>query len=412
MPILMARDTQRALGLGVQACESRSLLQQKLVFFEDIDDYKRVALDLVLTDGQRVLHALREEKKTDQEKAERTGRTDTKRYRDAVAFLETTAPLFDGQRRPVRLGLPSEWTKNIPAVRFRSFELLTAERLVIGLSNGVLENGGLTLHRFFGVPIIPGSALKGISREAAVYVDEAHGWEKTIFGNETKDKEARQGDVSFLDAFPTSPNARLEYEVCTPHYKGYYGMEVDRETRGLVNPDALDDENPVPNLFPVVAKGVRFRFQLLALNSRLSDAQAGRSLDTAVKCLKEALTTRGVGAKTAAGYGWFDEPSASSAGVSADNVAIAKPEPAGPTLDEEQQLVRDLKPLAGNTGNFRALFPKLKGIVDAGRLARVFDAIIPPQELRDFRRQNRYWQSFQSNPDGRAILQRLGRDPK
>ncbi|MBM3396075.1 MAG: type III-B CRISPR module RAMP protein Cmr6, partial [Betaproteobacteria bacterium] len=289
MPILMARDTQRALGPGVRACESRSLLQQKLVFFEDIDDYKRVALDLVLTDGHRDLHLLRKQKQEAKEKAEGSGRTDTKRYRDAVAFLETTAPLFDGQRRPAHLGLPSDWTKNIPAARFRSFDLVTAERLVIGLSNGVLENSGLTLHRFFGVPFIPGSALKGVARDAAMYVEDTRGLARGLFGNnETEDKEARQGDVSFLAAFPVNPNARLEYEVCTPHYKAYYGMELDQQTRHPVNPNALDDENPIPNLFPVVAKGERFRFQLLALSSRLTDQQASRPLDAAVKCLKEA----------------------------------------------------------------------------------------------------------------------------
>lgn len=412
MPILMARDTQRALGLGVRACESRSLLQQKLVFFEDIDDYKRVALDLVLTDGQRDLHSLRNQKQADKDKAEGSGRTDTKRYQDAVAFLETTAPLFDGQRRPAHLSLPSDWTKNIPVARFRSFDLVTAERLVIGLSNGVLENSGLTLHRFFGVPFIPGSALKGVARDAMVYIEDTRGLERSLFGNETEDKDAHQGDISFLAAFPASANARLQYEVCTPHYKAYYGMEVDRQTRRPVNPNALDDENPVPNLFPVVAKGEKFRFQLLALSPRLTDQQASRVLDVAAKCLKEALTTRGVGAKTAAGYGWFDELSATSSGPSADIEADVMRQPTTQPLDEEQQLIRDLKPLAGNTGNFRALFPKLRAITDAGKLARVFEAVVPPQELRNFRRTNRYWQSFQSNPDGRAILQRIGREPK
>lgn len=410
MPILMACDTKRALEAGAQACESRSLLQQKLVFFEDLGDYKRVALDLVLTDGQRDLHLLRDRKTADKEKSERNGRTDTERYRDAVAFLETTAPLFAGRRKSARLGLPSDWTRHVPPARLRSFELVTAERLVIGLSNGVLENSGLTLHRFFGVPIIPGSALKGVARDAAVYVEEARGLERQIFGNETGEKDTLQGGVSFLAAFPTRADARLEYEICTPHYKAYYGMEMDRRTGCPINPDALDEENPVPNLFPVVAKGERFCFKLLAVGSRLNEQQASRLLHAAVKCLKEALTTRGVGAKTAAGYGWFDEPPSGPAGVSTGSGSSAGQKPAVEPADEE--LIRELKPLAGNTGNFRALIPKLNAIADESRLTRVFNAVVPPQELRNFRRSNRYWQSFCSNPDGRAVLQRLGREPK
>jgi hypothetical protein len=151
---------------------------------------------------------------------------------------------------------------------------------------------------------------------------------------------------------------------------------------------------------------------LVALNPRLADRDASWLLDTAAKCLKQAVTTRGVGAKTAAGYGWFDEPATIASGVIGGNAVGARTQPFAPPPDEEQQLIRALRPLAGNTANFRALLPKLKAIADGGQLDRVFDAIIPAQELRNFRKTNRYWQSFQSNPDGRAVLKRLGREPE
>ena len=43
-------------------------------------------------------------------------------------------------------------------------------RLVINQTGGALENSGLCLHRFLGIPYIPGSAVKGVARHYA--------WEK------------------------------------------------------------------------------------------------------------------------------------------------------------------------------------------------------------------------------------------
>ena len=40
-------------------------------------------------------------------------------------------------------------------------------RLLVGMANGVMENAGLTLDRF-GLPLIPGSAVKGCARRAAI----------------------------------------------------------------------------------------------------------------------------------------------------------------------------------------------------------------------------------------------------
>ena len=55
MPILMPKDTCDALGKGAEKCESRSLLQQKLVFFDsEVPEYKQVALDLILNQPSRI----------------------------------------------------------------------------------------------------------------------------------------------------------------------------------------------------------------------------------------------------------------------------------------------------------------------------------------------------------------------
>ena len=40
-------------------------------------------------------------------------------------------------------------------------------RLIVNQAGGILENAGLCLHRHFGDPFLPGSAVKGLARHAA-----------------------------------------------------------------------------------------------------------------------------------------------------------------------------------------------------------------------------------------------------
>jgi len=406
MPILMAKDTCSALGPGAEKCESRSLLQQKLVFFDsEVSEYKQVSLDLILSGGRADLERLRREKQDNQRRQENDGRAGSEKHRKAVAFLKATEPLLRRTKDAMAARVPTGWLGGVPAARKREFALVTAERLVLGLSNGVLENSGLSLHRFFGVPFIPGSALKGVARDAVDVVEKARARKVELFGNEPEDDEARQGAVSYLPAYPVSANARLEYEVCTPHYRDYYSGNGK-------NPQALDTENPIPNLFPAVARGVEFKFSLLARSARYSDTDASELLDLAVLCLREALTTRGVGAKTAAGYGWFNEVPAIKH-EPARAMPASRSAPSGlASQTGEDKLIQELRRLATTTANFPALFPRLKAIADDGLLRQVFNAVIPPQELRNTRMTSRYWQSFKSKPDGAAILRRVGLLPK
>ncbi len=405
MPILMAKDTCSALGQGAEKCESRALLQQKLVFFDsEVSEYKQVALNLILSGGRADLGSLRRNKENIQRRQEDDGKAGSEKHRKAIAFLEATGPLLKRTKDAMPLRVPTTWLGRVPPARKREFTLVTAERLILGLSNGVLENCGLNLHRFFGVPFIPGSALKGVARDSADLVEKAKGHKLELFGNEPDDDKAQQGAVSFLPAYPVDANARLEYEVCTPHYRDYYA--------GSDNPQALDTENPVPNLFPVVGKGVEFRFSLLACSARHSDAEASDLLNLAVLCLKEALTTRGVGAKTAAGYGWFNEVSAAKP-ESTRAVLLPQSVPSNSSTQmDEEKLIRELRRLATTTANFPALFPRLNAITDEALLKRIFNAVIPAQELRNARLISPFWQSFKSKADGAAILRRVGLLPK
>jgi len=99
------------------------------------------------------------------------------------------------------------------------------------------------------------------------------------------------GAIIFLPAYPVSP-AKIATDVLTPHHTEYSSDE---------KPNASDDEDPKPIVFPAVEKGTTYQFTLTA---NLSQAD-NHLLKLAVLWFESALLTFGLGAKTNAGYGWF-----------------------------------------------------------------------------------------------------------
>ncbi|MBK8230634.1 MAG: type III-B CRISPR module RAMP protein Cmr6 [Candidatus Eisenbacteria bacterium] len=159
------------------------------------------------------------------------------------------------------------------------------------------------LHHTYGVPVIPGSALKGLAANyARIHLDHTS-WHKpkkedpsdvgasyrALFGDTTE-----AGCVIFHDALwiPDSEDKDkdklpLDLDVMTVHHREYYG------THGQKPPADSDDPNPVSF---VTARGT----YLIALEGP-SDWT-----DAAMSILKRALAEEGIGAKTAAGYGRLD----------------------------------------------------------------------------------------------------------
>jgi len=162
-------------------------------------------------------------------------------------------------------------------------------RFVVGLGAAHVLETGITLHRIFGLPIIPGSALKGVARAYAQLVEgkpEDDPELIAIFGT-----TERAGSVVFLDAIPLEvPNFQLD--IMNPHYPNYYRTPEK-------NPPA-DWESPNPVFFLTVT-GTPYRF---AIASR--SEQGNHLLDLAERWLKGALTELGIGAKTSADYGFWD----------------------------------------------------------------------------------------------------------
>ena len=147
---------------------------------------------------------------------------------------------------------------------------------------------GLTLHRTYGVPVIPGSALKGVVRACARERWAVDGDTMAILFGTTESA----GYLRFHDAWwvPDGSDGFLAREVTCVHHREYYGGGgacLEGKPVGLLD---MDSPNPVP----WVAATGRFLFAVEG---------PGGWHERAVELLTDALTTRGIGAKTAAGYG-------------------------------------------------------------------------------------------------------------
>ena len=289
----------------------------------------------------------------------------------------------------VAAGNRSNWTAQTTSTgKGQTLFAQLQSRLMVNMAGGVMENAGLCLDRF-GLPYIPGSAVKGSARRAALAalhewcetkvkptgadnlftaacspcnspaemlaaIARVFGWgeedwdiskltkaeqvksdfawavgktlwpeviiqcAKALLRNERESSKkfgVYAGSVSFLAAYPVDWGksgkvdklpveipvlGKLELDIVTCHHGDYYSEKQD--VRGnLKMPVALDMEEPVPVVFPAVASGHVFAFALLPL--RACDETL---LNHARAFLATGLATFGLGAKTAAGYGWFD----------------------------------------------------------------------------------------------------------
>lgn len=227
------------------------------------------------------------------------------------------------------------WKASFSNAGDRLAEFTLTSRLLIGHGNASASDVGLTVHHTWGVPVIPGSALKGL---VAHYVDATYGptdagkkpWEqqdderaradyqgvtwngrriergpgvvyRALFGapDAREDAAMREkgfeagaaaGLVTFHDALyvpgSIADNKPFAADVLTVHQKGYY------DSSGESAPNDYDSPNPVAFLT------VRPQCRLLLVLSGPSEWT-----ELAARLLEDALKNWGVGGKTAAGYG-------------------------------------------------------------------------------------------------------------
>lgn len=169
-----------------------------------------------------------------------------------------------------------------------SFPMCADSRVIVGLgAESVLETS-VRLHRVYGFPIIPASALKGLARsyaELMEHKDESDPTFAAVFGTAPPNTSA--GRVIFFDAVPADPaNLKLDLDVMNPHYSEYY-------QGGNVSP--ADYLNPIPIFFLAIAPGSQFLFAVASKKSTL--------VQKAQEWLQKGLEKMGVGAKTTSGYG-------------------------------------------------------------------------------------------------------------
>lgn len=202
------------------------------------------------------------------------------------SFLEMNVPLSGEAYNRFKKRIKSAIRDEFGHDQLEVFTLSTKTRLIINLAKkSVLENS-ISMHPFYGFPIIPASAIKGVTKH---------------FKNELKAyTEFDLNDISFYDALPyyIAPNSKLssffDADILSVHYHDYYAEEGKRFPS--------DDQDPVPVNFLSIKSGVKFEFIISS-----SSQKSKEYLVSVRELITLALTTIGIGAKTGSSYGYFNE---------------------------------------------------------------------------------------------------------
>lgn len=218
-------------------------------------------------------------------------------------------------------------------------------RMAVGLGEESVLKTSVALHHTYGVPYIPGSAIKGMAASfARQYLGDK--WQvgasayKTVFGD-----TENAGYFIFFDALPLPGTGHLYPDVITVHHKDYY-------QKGNMPPVDWDNPSPVP---------------FLSAAGKYLVAVAGPAAwtSTVFEILQYAFLELGVGAKTSSGYGRL------------------KLKPASIIADKDQeradQLVGQIKALKNPdvAGGIHAFYDQWKNIeMDAEQRRRIAEAII------------------------------------
>lgn len=204
----------------------------------------------------------------------------------------------------------------------RAFQ--TTFRLTTGLGQAHPLENGFVLDPVIGVPLLPGSSVKGLLRAHMRAEGTMRSRAIELLGNETPDRmtgdeQSQAGRLVVLPALPqTWP--LLAVDVINCHHPEYYGGG-----RGA----PVDWENPVPVYFLAVDSGVDFVFRLGVRPTRHRDeARDRKDVSDGFELLESALALLGIGAKTAAGYGVMSRAEGRAPGLTRTDLAVRTPEEA------------------------------------------------------------------------------------
>lgn len=173
--------------------------------------------------------------------------------------------------------------------RFQQAAFTLKNRLLIGMNGNAGLETGCCLSRNYGMPYIPGSSVKGVVRNWAnsnlkAFSDDI----EELLGTDDSEQPSRiSGTVTFHDAWwiPKDGGKPFVLDVVTTHHQAYYNGSQDEPS---------DTDSPIPNHLLAVQGSFLFVLE--------GDPEA---VQTCQRMLEEALEHNGIGAKTAAGYGYM-----------------------------------------------------------------------------------------------------------
>ncbi len=253
---------------------------------------------------------------------------DAKQHPAARTSLHTTARTSASNARAVYEAAYFRWLDGVPKATGERLDV--QGRLIVGLGGDNVLETGIALHHTYGVPMIPGSALKGL---AAHFCDQIWGntdskfkrtkeYHEILFGT-TEDS----GHITFHDGWITPESLRgdstggLVLDVTTPHHADYYSdktYQAGPREGELIPPTDFDDPNPVTFLSVAGAFHV-------AVSCDVPGEAGDHWAKLAFDLLKEALREWGVGGKTSSGYGRLETINVSSEKTSASSPRSAAP---------------------------------------------------------------------------------------
>jgi len=211
----------------------------------------------------------------------------------------------------------------------RWFGQLDGTRMFIGLGMAHVLETQVCRHPVYGIPYIPGSALKGLARTKAREYAEGQEDQKQfnkvidiLFGTGTDDQKADAGYLIFHDAWWVpggeeggSENKPYAPEIVTVHAVEYY------KNQGKKPAPHPDMESPNPNQQLAVQGSFCFVIEGVSQWAQLG-----------MKFLTIALQDEGIGGKVAAGYGYFEKDD--KAGNAADKMNMPPEEKIKITIDD------------------------------------------------------------------------------
>ncbi|HLH60324.1 MAG TPA: type III-B CRISPR module RAMP protein Cmr6 [Ktedonobacteraceae bacterium] len=186
----------------------------------------------------------------------------------------------------------NRWIQELESLGAKKREAHVKTRMIVGLGDESVLETSVTLHKTYGVPYIPGSALKGL---AASYARQrlTEDWQKgreayqVIFGDPDE-----AGYITFFDALyipePGTKKRVLYPDVISTHHQKYYQNFAQ-------TPADWDDPIPIPFL---TATG---DYMIALAAPELNERDAW--IEKTFTILKYALADMGIGAKTSSGYG-------------------------------------------------------------------------------------------------------------